>query len=258
MQLGLDGKIVLITGGSKGIGFACAQAFLAENARVVIASRSQANIDAALAKLPGAIGFAADTSSDEQALAMVDRVEREIGPLHVVVNSAGAARRTPPQDLGPTHWRAAMDAKYFSYINVMDPAIKRMADRRNGVIINIIGAGGKVASPTHLPGGAANSALMLATVGLANAYASKGIRVIGINPGSTETDRVAQGLKAEAELAGISEQEALQKALQRIPVGRMARPSEIADVVTFMASARAGYVTGVILTMDGGQTATVV
>ena len=91
---------------------------------------------------------------------------------------------------------------YFSYINVLDPVIKRMGGRGSGAVINIIGNGGKIASPTHLAGGAANAALMLASVGLANAYAGQGVRVVGLNPGLTETDRVAEGLKASAKLAG--------------------------------------------------------
>ncbi|CDZ48933.1 SDR family NAD(P)-dependent oxidoreductase [Neorhizobium galegae] len=251
MQLDLNGKTALITGGSKGIGLACAQSLLSEGARVVICSRSQANIDAALAKLPGTIGFTADLISENEALTLIDKIEADVGTLDILVNCAGAARRTPPQDLSPAHWRAAMDAKYFSYINVIDPVVKRMAARRTGVIVNVIGGGGKVASPIHLPGGAANAALMLATVGLANAYAASGLRIVGINPGNTETERVTEGLRAEAALHGISEQAALEKLVQRIPLGRMATPDEIANVVTFLSSSKASYVTGVVIGMDG-------
>ncbi len=258
MKLDLNGKVVLVTGGSKGIGYACAQLFASEGARVGILSRSQSNIDTALAALPGAVGVAADLTSEDQALAAVEKIESELGPVDILVNSAGAARRTPAPDLTPALWRAAMDAKYFSYINVIDPVVKRMAARGSGVIVNVIGAGGKVASPTHIAGGAANAALMLATVGLANAYAAHGVRVIGINPGLTETSRVAEGLKAEAKLAGISEAVALTNAVQRIPVGRMASPEEIANVVAFLSSSKASYVTGVIIGMDGAQSPIVV
>jgi NAD(P)-dependent dehydrogenase (short-subunit alcohol dehydrogenase family) len=251
MELGLDGKAVVITGGSKGIGLACAKAFLAEGARVGITSRSQANIDTALATLPGAVGFAADLSDPDRAEAMLDFIETRLGPLDVLVNSAGAAKRTPPAELSPAAYRAAMDAKFFSYVNVVDPAVKRMAARGSGVIVNVIGNGGKVASPIHLPGGAANAGLMLVTVGLANAYASRGVRVVGINPGMTETERVAGGLAADASLAGITLDEARQRALAKIPMGRPALPEEIADTVLYLASARASYVTGVIVTMDG-------
>ena len=133
-----------------------------------------------------------------------------------------------------------------------------MAARGSGVVINIIGNGGKTASPTHLAGGSANAALMLATVGLANAYADQGVRVVGINPGLTETDRVAEGLKADAKQNGFTEEEARDVAIRRIPMGRMATPEEIAQVTVFLASRQASYVTGVIIGMDGAQTATIV
>jgi NAD(P)-dependent dehydrogenase (short-subunit alcohol dehydrogenase family) len=258
MNLELDGKLALITGGSKGIGFASARALLAEGAKVVIVSSDQANVDKAVKRLSGATGYAADLVSAQAADRVVVAIERELGSIDILVNCAGAARRTPPDELRPEHWRAAMDAKYFSYINVTDPLIKRMALRGSGVIINVIGAGGKIASPIHLPGGAANAALMLATAGLANAYASRGVRVVGINPGNTETERLTEGLKAEAAMAGISDFEAMARAVGRIPLGRMAKPEEIADMIAFLSSARATYVTGVVINMDGAATPMIV
>ena len=122
----------------------------------------------------------------------------------MLVNSAGAARRYAPAELDASAWHAAMDAKFFSYIHPTDVVVKRMAARGRGAIVNIIGMGGKVASAVHLPGGAANAALMLATVGLAAAYAGNGVRVNAINPGGTLTDRVQEGLEAEARMTGKS------------------------------------------------------
>jgi NAD(P)-dependent dehydrogenase (short-subunit alcohol dehydrogenase family) len=153
--------------------------------------------------------------------------------------------------LSPQAWRNAMDAKFFSYLNVIDPLIKRMASRRSGVIVNVIGNGGKVAAPTHIAGGAANAALMLATVGLAAAYAPYGVRVVGINPGLTDTDRVSQGMRAEATLAGTSVEVAYSERIKGIPLGRMASPEEIANATLFVASNKASYITGVNITMDG-------
>jgi NAD(P)-dependent dehydrogenase (short-subunit alcohol dehydrogenase family) len=251
MELELGGKAVVITGGTKGIGFACARAFLAEGARIGIVSRSQANVDRALAELPGVFGMSADLSEAGEAGRMVDTMERELGPIDILVNSAGAARRTPPDDLSPAAYRAAMDAKFFSYVNVIDPVVKRMAERRSGVIVSVIGNGGKLASPVHIAGGAANAGLMLVTAGLATAYADRGVRVVAVNPGTTETDRVAQGLKADASLASISAAEARQRSVSRIPMGRFADPDEVARVVVFLASAQASYVTGVSISMDG-------
>ena len=258
MDLEFQSKNVIVTGGSKGIGLACARVFVSEGARVGITSRSSASIGRACAELGSAFGLAADLTSADEAAAMVDTMESHLGPIDILVNCAGAARRTPPEELTPAAWKAAMDAKFFTYIHVIDPMVKRMASRGSGVIVNIIGNGGKVASPIHLAGGAANAALMLATVGLAAAYAKQGVRVLGLNPGLTNTDRVAEGLRADAALRGTSEEDALQQSLGRIPLGRMAEPEEIANVVAFLASAKASYITGVNITMDGAQSPVVV
>jgi NAD(P)-dependent dehydrogenase (short-subunit alcohol dehydrogenase family) len=254
----MHSKTILITGGSKGIGLACAHAFAAEGAKIVICSRAQANIDEALKTLPGAIGFAADLTSAAEAAAMLEAIEQQRGPIDVLVSSAGAARRSPPDELTPEFYRAAMDAKFFSTINVVDPLVKRMAARGTGVIINIIGAGGKVATTTHLAGGAANAALMLVTAGLGTAYAPQGVRVVGINPGLTETGRVAEGMLSDARLAGITPEEARTRAVARIPIGRMAAPADIANTAVFLASDKASYITGITITMDGATTPVIV
>jgi len=256
MDLGLKDKKVLITGGSKGIGLACAKAFIAEGARVALVSRSEENLKKASIK--GAFTLAVDLTDAAAAAAMVERVEKEFGPLDVLVNSAGAAKRTDADDLTPAAWRAGMDAKYFSYINVLDPVIKRMGKRGHGAVINVIGNGGKVASPTHLAGGAANAALLLATAGLAYAYASKGVRVVGVSPGVTKTERVAEGLKAEAKRANVSEEQAYKQMISRLPMGRPAEPEEIADIVVFAASERGRYLTGANISTDGAASHVVV
>ena len=253
MNLGLNGRVALVTGGSKGIGLACAKALLAEGARVAIASRDPANVAAALAELADAEGVTADFGDAAAALAAIDEVERRLGAIDILVNSAGAARRTPADELAPADWRAAMDAKFFTYVNAFDPLTKRMGARGRGVVVNVIGMGGKVASPTHLPGGAANAALMLATAGLANAYAARGVRVLAVNPGLTETERLASGIAATARQLGVDIAEARRREAAAIPLGRMASPEEIADVVAFLCSDRAAYVTGVTIGMDGAR-----
>lgn len=257
MELGLRDKVVFVTGGSKGIGLACAQAFMMEGAKVVICSRLQSNIDEALLSLPGALGFCADLSDAGAAAEVVAHINEKVGAIDVLVNSAGAAKRTPPDELSPAAWHAAMDAKYFTYLHVIDPVIKQMTEHGSGVIVNVIGIGGKVAAPVHIPGGAANAALMLATAGLGKAFADKGVRVVAVSPGLTETDRVAEGVKSAARMRGISIEEAKQQDIAQIPLGRMASPEEVANVVVFLASKQASYITGTTITMDGGKNAVI-
>lgn len=255
MDLALSGRHVLITGGSKGIGYACAQEFCREGARVTLVARNQAGLDTALMKLSDqgftCRSFIADVTQAEAAAFMVEAVYRECGNVDVLVNCAGAALRTPFDELTPQAWHAAMQAKFFAYIHVLDSVIKRMGSVGSGAIVNVVGAGGKVASPTHLPGGSANAALMLASAGLAAAYGPRGVRVNVVNPGLTLTDRLSEGLAADARLRQISAAEVLEQQQQRLPLRRIAEPQEIANAVVFLSSSRASYITGAILSMDG-------
>jgi NAD(P)-dependent dehydrogenase (short-subunit alcohol dehydrogenase family) len=256
MDLGLNDRIVVVTGASKGIGYACAEAFAKEGARVVLVSRSAANLGAAQARFPATrhapVAIAANLVRADEAERMIAEVERDVGAIDVLVNSAGAARRYAPADLDAEAWHAAMDAKYFSYIHPLDAVLKRMVARGRGAVVNIVGSGGKVASPVHLPGGAANAALMLATAGLAAAFGPKGIRINAINPGGTLTGRVQEGLAVEAKMTGHSEAELLKRNEAKIPLGRLGTPEEVARVALFLASEQASYVTGAIVPMDGG------
>jgi NAD(P)-dependent dehydrogenase (short-subunit alcohol dehydrogenase family) len=257
VNLGLKGKIVIVTGGSKGIGLACARAFLTEGARLAIVSRSQANLDAALhdlaAPVADLIAISCDLIGRSAANEMVAEVERRLGPVDLLVNSAGAAKRYLPEELSAEAWHAAMDAKYFTYIHAMDAVLPAMAKRGKGAVVNIIGMGGKVATPIHLPGGAANSALMLATVGLANVYGPKGVRINAINPGSTMTERLQESLKIQAKTRGLSEAEVLSESQSKVPLRRYAAPEDIANLALFLASDMASYITGAIVPMDGGS-----
>jgi NAD(P)-dependent dehydrogenase (short-subunit alcohol dehydrogenase family) len=256
MKLGLNGKVVLVTGGSKGIGLACARMFAEEGAQVAIASRSQDNLESARQQLAKdgfkVITIQADFSKAVEAHAAVTATERQLGPIDVLVNSAGAAKRRSLDAYDADAWHEGMNAKYFPYVFAMDAVRPGMIERKRGSIVNIIGHGGKVARPVHLAGGAANAALMLVTSGWATALAPYGIRVNGINPSATLTDRFEGGMKAEAALQGISDAEAVKRHLAKIPLGRFATPEEVASVTVFLASDQASYVTGAVIPMDGG------
>jgi len=261
MKLGLERKIVLITGGSKGIGLACARAFAAEGAHVAIASRSEENLEAAR-KTIGAEGFdisitRADFVNPTEAQTAAAQTEKMLGPIDILVNSAGAAKRRPWEKLDSEAWHEGMDSKYFTYVHAMDAVRSGMVARKRGAIVNVIGLGGKAATSIHLSGGAANAALMLITAGWANALGKYGIRVNAVNPGNTLTERLQEALRLDAQKQGITEAEALRRNEERVPLGRLAKPEEVAAVVLFLASEQASYVTGAIIPMDGGKLAVI-
>jgi len=255
-------KVVLITGGSKGIGLACARLFLAQGATVALASRSADNLKAAQQALKDTGGtvhaIEADLRQPDDAQRMFDETVRLAGVPDVLVNSAGAARRTPVFELTMQAWKDAMDAKFFTYVNAMMACLPAMAQAGRGAVVNVIGMGGKIASPTHIAGGSANAALMLATAGLANGYAAKGIRVNSVNPGITLTERMREGLQAQARHEGISEEEAMRRAVAKLPMGRIVSAEEVGEVVLFLASQRSSYINGANVPVDGAMYGSIV
>ena len=259
MDLGLAGQVVLVTGGSKGIGLACARAFALEGAKVAIASRRPEHLGAAVSELAAqglsAHPLTADLCDAAAAEALVRETEAALGPIDVLVTSAGAAQRTPPGELTALHWHAAMDAKYFSTVHALQAAIPGMAARGRGSIVNIVGVGGMLPTPTHLPGGAANAALMLASAGLAQAWAPRGVRINVVNPGLVATTRMQEGLAAQARMSGEDLKVLEDRLRAGLPLGRFATADDIARLVLVLASPVSAYVSGAALTIDGAVSA---
>ncbi|WP_433021205.1 SDR family NAD(P)-dependent oxidoreductase [Kribbella sp. CA-294648] len=257
MDLRLSGKTAVVTGASKGIGLACVEALLWEGAKVTGISRDSGNLAAAQQQLAAkGLSFeveAIDLTDPEATAAAFER----IGVPEVLINCAGAARRTPADELDSKALHAAMEAKYFTYMHATEAVVRGMAERGSGAIVNVVGQGGRAANALHIGGGAANAALMLASVGYAKAYADRGVRVNVINPGLTRTGRVDEGLEAAVRASGRPKEELLNEMVASIPIGRAAEPAEIANVATFLASPLASYVTGAIITMDGGVTSAI-
>ncbi|MCU0763694.1 MAG: SDR family oxidoreductase [Hydrogenophaga sp.] len=214
---------------------------MAEGCAVTLVSRSAETLATAKAQLLQAMPAApvhtvvANLSAADQAQAAWADAEAQGGAVDVLVNCAGAAKRIPPDELAPQAWHDAMHAKFFPYVHMMGEASRAMGARGRGCIVNVIGAGGK-----------------------AGVLAPKGVRVNGINPGATHTGRLDAGLSAIAAMNGSTREAVLENMLRTVPMGRLAQPEEIASTVVFLASAAASYITGAILTMDGGSTATVV
>ena len=246
MDLHLRDKHVVIAGGSRGIGQACVQGFLDEGARVSVISRN-GTADTRV------YNITADLSITTEANHAVIQALAENGTVDVLVNCAGSAQKTPPDELNPRLFQRAMDAKFFPYINMIEPTIREMVKNKRGSIVNVIGLGGKVAVPTHLPGGSANAALMLSTAGYASVYIKHGIRVNAVNPIATDTDLLQSSLEADSKIQGITIEEARKAANAKTPMGRILDPKEVADSILFLSSDRASYINGHMLYLDGGM-----
>ena len=252
MELGLAGKRALITGGSKGIGRAAAELLAEEGCDVILVARDAATLaqaaEAIRAKRQVNVRhIAADLSSDEA----VRRVAEEAGEIDILVNNAGAI---PPGDLVSVDndtWRRAWDLKVFGFISLCRAIYPRMEARRAGVIVNVIGAAGEKFPPGYIAGATGNASLMGFTRALGRAAPNDGLRVVGINPGPVETDRLVM-LQRDRAAKELGDAERWPELLSGMPFGRAATPEEIGNAVAFLASERSGYTSGTILTIDGG------
>jgi len=252
MDLGLQGKTALITGGSKGIGRASAEVLADEGCNVILVAREQAALDAAAAAIRtrrqvNVRTISADLSND----AAVRRVAEEAGPLDILVNNAGAI---PPGDLlnvDDARWRNAWDLKVFGYISFCRIVYGAMKARGAGVIVNVIGAAGERFPTGYIAGAAGNASLMAFTRALGKGAPADGLRVVAINPGPVATERhiMLQRDRAAKELGNPERWTELTKGM---PFGRPATPEEIGNAVAFLASPKSGYTTGTVLTIDGG------
>jgi len=252
MDLGLQGKTALITGGSKGIGRASAEVLADEGCNVILVAREQAALDAAA----GAIRarrqvnvrtISADLSSD----AAVRRVAAEAGVLDILVNNAGAI---PPGDLlgvDDERWRRAWDLKVFGYISFCRAVYAAMKPRGAGVIVNVIGSAGEKFPTGYIAGAAGNASLMAFTRALGKGAPADGLRVVAINPGPVETERHVM-LQRDRAAKELGDPERWRELTKGMPFGRPATPAEIGYAVAFLASSKSGYTSGTVLTIDGG------
>jgi NAD(P)-dependent dehydrogenase (short-subunit alcohol dehydrogenase family) len=251
MDLQLAGKRVLITGGSKGIGRAVAEALAAEGCHLRLVARDAAALDgvarAVSAQFPVDVETrAADLSTD----AAVRDVADWAGEIDVLVNNAGAIPPGTLTSVDDAAWRHAWDLKVFGYISLSRAVYPMMARRRQGVIVNVIGAAGQWLPPGYIAGATGNAALMAFTKALARGSHADGIRVVAINPGPVETKRLETMQRANAEREW-GDAERWREMFKTMPFGRPAKPTEIAAAVAFLASPLSGYTSGTVLTIDG-------
>ncbi|WP_316232134.1 SDR family oxidoreductase [Bradyrhizobium sp. SZCCHNR1051] len=255
MDLHLRGKRVLITGASKGIGAAAAEAFAEEGCHVRLAARSGDRLAALVGQLRSkhqidAAAHVVDLRKSED----VARLAEAASDIDILVNNAGDIPGGAIDKIDEAAWRHAWDLKVFGFINLTRLVYAQMKARGGGVIINDIGAAGEKFDANYICGSAGNAALMAFTRALGSKSLADNIRVVGINPGPVGTDRHVTLLKTRAkhQFGDESRYTEFQKSL---PLGRPAHVREIADLMAFLASDRAGYTSGVIYTVDGGISA---
>ena len=252
MDLGLAGRRVLVTGGSQGIGHAVARGFLAEGCRVVIAARDAARLARAVAELSGAGGEVAGRAIDLAERGAAQALADEFPDTDILVNNAGAIPTGDIFEIDEERWRAAWELKVFGYVNLTRAMYRHMRGRPPKVIVNVVGTGAEMPQWRYVCGNAANIALNGLTKSLGGRSIDDGIRVVGVNPGAVETERWRGIHMARAETL-LGDRSRWREVLSADrPLGRAGTPQEIADAVVFLASDRAGWVCGAILSIDGG------
>ncbi|OYY12467.1 MAG: 3-oxoacyl-ACP reductase [Rhizobiales bacterium 35-68-8] len=261
MDLGLNGKVALVLGAGSGLGSAMAQALAGEGAKVAVASRTQANVERTVSAITAAGGTALGLSWDLADLSVIDdrfkAIEDTLGPVDVLVNNTGGPPPTPAAGQSAELWAKSFQQMVLSVIAVTDRALPGMRARKWGRIITSTSSG--VVAP--IPNLGISNALRLSLVGwsktLAREVAREGITANIILPGRIATDRLTflDGQKAAREGRPFDEVAAESRA--SIPAGRYGDPQEYADVVAFLASTRASYVTGSVIRVDGGLIASI-
>ncbi|AVO46027.1 short-chain dehydrogenase/reductase [Phreatobacter cathodiphilus] len=252
MDLGLAGRKVIVTGASKGIGQACAEVFAAEGAHVVMVARDATRLAAAAAQIQARHqGPVEITSADLSRPAEREALWANHPDADILVNNAGAIPAGGLLDLSMETWEDAWALKVMGYIHLTKLALAAMKERKSGVIVNIIGMAGRLPRYDYVCGGAGNAALMAFTGAAGGKSQEWGVRIFGINPAGTRTDRIV-ALSKQRAIAAFGDESRWEEMLTGLPLGRLIDPREIANAAAFLASPACGYVSGATLDVDGG------
>ena len=253
MELSLQGKTAIVTGASRGIGRAIALALAGEACNLVLMARTRSDLEETRARvldINARCSVAVHAIDLRDSRAIDEAVERYAN-ADVLVNNAGAIPHGSLLDLDEAEWLDGWQLKVFGHIRMTRGFYRSMKARSSGVIINIIGSAGERVLPSYIAGSTGNAALIAFTKAVGAASPADGIRVVGINPGPILTERLQKRLRQRADTE-LGDADMWQAFTRDMPFGRPGDPREIADVVAFLASPRAGYISGTVITVDGG------
>jgi NAD(P)-dependent dehydrogenase (short-subunit alcohol dehydrogenase family) len=251
LQLNLADKTALVTGASKGIGLAVARVLAVEGCHLHLAARNGPAMAIAKEEIEAAHGVtvtvhAIDLSSSDT----MEQLAANVGDIDILVNNAGDIPAGSLDIVDDAAWRRGFDLKVFGYITLSRALYGRMRGH-DGVIINVIGNSGENWDAGYIAGSTGNAALMAFTKALGGASLDHRVRVVGINPGPVATDRMVKIMRRKA-IDILGDETRWEELFDKYPGKRPATSEEVADLVAFLASPRAGYITGTIVTIDGG------
>ena len=255
MRLGLENRVVIVTGSTSGIGLETARLLAEEGAKVAVTGRREESVERARGETGATLGVVADLSEPAAPARLVERVAAELGPVDGLVNNVGVAYQRSFEDLTDADWAELWDLNVMSYVRAIRAVLPAMRERGAGRIVNVSSTAGKRPSGGMPDYSVTKAAVLSLSRLVADLYAKDGILCNAVTPGPTASPAwLADGGLADqaAALSGKSREEVLVGVAKGRPLGRMAEPDEIASVIVFLLSDRAGYVTGAAWSADGG------